>query len=97
MSDVNAGVDLSCIKTIVAFGVCLRGYWCHHGAACDVDYCDLTQDSYTDGGPLPPPVITPPNAEAGGRATDGRIWIEDVADDIGATLMDYAVRARTGR
>ncbi|KAH9934464.1 uncharacterized protein BXZ73DRAFT_76952 [Epithele typhae] len=52
-------------------------------------------DSYTDGGredggPLPPPVITPPNPEAGGRATDGRVWVEHLAIDINATLMDYA-------
>lgn len=55
------------------------------------------QDSYTDGGrqdggPLPPPVVVPPDAEAGGRSTDGRVWIEELADDVGATLMDYAVR-----
>ncbi|EGN93505.1 carbohydrate esterase family 16 protein [Serpula lacrymans var. lacrymans S7.3] len=53
-------------------------------------------DSYTDGGrhdggPLAPPVIIPPNAQAGGRSTNGRVWIEDIADDIGATLMDYAI------
>ncbi|TFK82714.1 carbohydrate esterase family 16 protein [Polyporus arcularius HHB13444] len=72
VSDVNAGIDLTRIKTIVAFG-----------------------DSYTDGGrqdggPLPAPVITPPDAEAGGRSTDGKVWVEDIADDIGATIMDYA-------
>ncbi|KAI0703893.1 hypothetical protein C8T65DRAFT_654550 [Cerioporus squamosus] len=71
-SDVNAGIDLKRVKTIVAFG-----------------------DSYTDGGrddggPLAPPVVVPPDAEAGGRSTDGKVWIENVADDIGATLMDYA-------
>ena len=101
VSDVNAGVRLSRIKTIVAFGVRLREY-CHHGAACGADYCDLSQDSYTDGGrqdggPLPPPVITPPDAEAGGRSTDGKVWVEDIADDIGATIMDYAVRVSLGR
>ncbi|OSC99273.1 carbohydrate esterase family 16 protein [Trametes coccinea BRFM310] len=72
VSDVNAGVDLKRIKTIVAFG-----------------------DSYTDGGrddggPLAPPVVVPPDAEAGGRSTDGKVWVEDIADDIGATLKDYA-------
>ncbi|KAI8996637.1 hypothetical protein BD414DRAFT_409262 [Trametes punicea] len=72
VSDVNAGIDLARIKTIVAFG-----------------------DSYTDGGrddggPLAPPVVVPPDAEAGGRSTDGRVWVEDIADDIGATLKDYA-------
>ena len=59
------------------------------------------QDSYTDGGgkrdgtPLAPPIIIPPNAQAGGRSTNGKLWIENVADDIGATLMDYAVHFRT--
>ncbi|KAI0752416.1 hypothetical protein C8Q80DRAFT_1097312 [Daedaleopsis nitida] len=72
VADVNAGVSLKKIKTIVAFG-----------------------DSYTDGGrqdggPLLPPVVVPPDAEAGGRSTDGKVWVEDLADDIGATLMDYA-------
>ncbi|CDO76317.1 Carbohydrate Esterase Family 16 protein [Trametes cinnabarina] len=72
VSDVNAGIDIKRIKTIVAFG-----------------------DSYTDGGrddggPLAPPVVVPPDAEAGGRSTDGKVWIEDIAEDIGATLKDYA-------
>jgi len=72
-SDVNAGLNLSTIKTIVSFG-----------------------DSYTDGGgkrngsPLAPAVIIPPNAQAGGRSTNGKLWIENIASDIGATLMDYA-------
>lgn len=44
-----------------------------------------------DGSPLDPPVLIYPSAFAGGRSTDGPIWIECVADDIGATFMDYAV------
>ncbi|EIM80618.1 uncharacterized protein STEHIDRAFT_162400 [Stereum hirsutum FP-91666 SS1] len=52
-------------------------------------------DSYTDGGkhdgsPLDPPVLIPPSAFAGGRSTDGPVWIEYIADDIGAKFMDYA-------
>ncbi|KAI3608190.1 thermolabile hemolysin [Moniliophthora roreri] len=53
-------------------------------------------DSFTDGGkddgsPLDPPVIIPPNHKAGGRSTNGPVWVEGVADDMGnATLMDYA-------
>ncbi|KAI0752437.1 hypothetical protein C8Q80DRAFT_1145938 [Daedaleopsis nitida] len=52
-------------------------------------------DSYTDGGrqdggPLPPAVVIPPDAEAGGRSTDGKTWVEGLADDAGATIMDYA-------
>jgi len=72
-SDVNAGIDLKSIKTIVSFG-----------------------DSYTDGGkhdgsPLLPPIVIPPNPEAGGRSTNGPVWIEDIANDLNATIMDYAV------
>ena len=37
-------------------------------------------------------MINPPDPFAGGRSTDGTIWIENIANDIGATLMDYAVR-----
>ncbi|KAJ7192091.1 carbohydrate esterase family 16 protein [Mycena pura] len=53
-------------------------------------------DSYTfggrsDGGPLPPAVLTGTNPRAGGRVTDGPVWAEDVASDLGATIKDYAV------
>lgn len=52
-------------------------------------------DSYTDGGkqdgsPLAPAVIIPPSVLAGGRSTNGLTWVENVANDIGATLKDYA-------
>ncbi|KAF8548676.1 hypothetical protein OG21DRAFT_1470985 [Imleria badia] len=72
VSDVNAGVDLTNINTIVSFG-----------------------DSYTDGGrhdggPLAPAVVNPPNPFAGGRSTNGKLWVENIADRINATLMDYA-------
>jgi hypothetical protein len=54
-------------------------------------------DSYTSGGyangsTLPPPVLIPPNPQAGGRVTDGRVWIEDISVDTRAVFMDYAVR-----
>ncbi|KIJ64846.1 carbohydrate esterase family 16 protein [Hydnomerulius pinastri MD-312] len=72
VSDVNAGLDLAQIKTIVSFG-----------------------DSYTDGGrhdggPLSPAVVIPPSPFAGGRSTNGKLWVENIADGIGAKLMDYA-------
>ncbi|KAF8994730.1 carbohydrate esterase family 16 protein [Cyathus striatus] len=72
VSDVNAGIDVKRIKTIVSFG-----------------------DSYTDGGrddggPLAPPVLVPPNPQAGGRSTNGFTWIEHIANDMDATLKDYA-------
>lgn len=52
-------------------------------------------DSYTDGGksdgsPLDPPILIPPSPLAGGRSTNGLTWIEDVANDVKATIMDYA-------
>ncbi|KAJ7027729.1 carbohydrate esterase family 16 protein [Mycena alexandri] len=53
-------------------------------------------DSYTsggrsDGGPLPAAVLVGTSPRAGGRVTDGPIWAEDVASDLGATIKDYAV------
>ncbi|EJD49110.1 hypothetical protein AURDEDRAFT_143931 [Auricularia subglabra TFB-10046 SS5] len=55
-------------------------------------------DSYTaggnaDGGPLLPPVLTGTSPKAGGRTTNGRVWNENVARDIGALYMDYAGNA----
>jgi len=52
-------------------------------------------DSYTDGGirngsALLPPVLIPPSTFAGGRTTNGPVWAEDLANDVGARLMDYA-------
>ncbi|KAJ7760159.1 carbohydrate esterase family 16 protein, partial [Mycena olivaceomarginata] len=53
-------------------------------------------DSYTfggknDGGPLPPAVLIGTNPRAGNRATDGPVWAEDLASDLGATIKDYAI------
>jgi len=72
VSDVNAGLNLANVRTIVTFG-----------------------DSYTDGGrhdggPLSPAVVVPPSPFAGGRSTNGKLWVEHIADSINATLMDYA-------
>ncbi|KAH0831406.1 carbohydrate esterase family 16 protein [Lanmaoa asiatica] len=72
VSDVNAGLNLANINTIVSFG-----------------------DSFTDGGrhdgePLSPAVVIPPNPFAGDRSTNGKLWVEYIADSINATLMDYA-------
>jgi len=52
-------------------------------------------DSYTDGGthdgsPLKPAVVIPPNPQAGGRASDGPVWAEDIVNDTKAILKDYA-------
>ncbi|CAE6477649.1 unnamed protein product [Rhizoctonia solani] len=53
-------------------------------------------DSYTaggvrDGSKLAPAVLKPPSPKAGGRTTNGPVWIENIANDIGARFMDYAV------
>ncbi|KAG6331802.1 hypothetical protein ID866_7287, partial [Astraeus odoratus] len=52
-------------------------------------------DSYTDGGRhdgehLAPAVMIPPDPFAGGRSTNGKVWVEYLADEVGADLMDYA-------
>ncbi|KAG5644149.1 hypothetical protein DXG03_009044 [Asterophora parasitica] len=52
-------------------------------------------DAYSDGGvqngsPLKPAVVTPPSPLAGGRSSDGPIWLENLAVTAGATLKDYA-------
>ncbi|XP_006458930.1 hypothetical protein AGABI2DRAFT_115896 [Agaricus bisporus var. bisporus H97] len=51
--------------------------------------------SYTDGGksdgsPLDPPILVFPNPLAGGRSTNGLTWVENVANDLNATIKDYA-------
>ena len=97
-SDVNTGIHLPRIKTIVAFGVSSScpssAFLWEHQYLMRIF---LLQDSYTDGGrddggPLAPPIVVPPDAEAGGRSTNGPVWVEDLAAPYNATLMDYAVR-----
>ncbi|KAJ7183814.1 carbohydrate esterase family 16 protein [Mycena filopes] len=53
-------------------------------------------DSYTsggrsDGGPLPAAVLVGTGPRAGGRVTDGPVWAEGVASDLGLTIKDYAI------
>ncbi|KAJ7444342.1 carbohydrate esterase family 16 protein [Mycena latifolia] len=53
-------------------------------------------DSYTsggrsNGGTLPAAVLNGTSPRAGGRVTDGPVWAEGVASDLGATIKDYAV------
>ncbi|EIN14243.1 hypothetical protein PUNSTDRAFT_41511 [Punctularia strigosozonata HHB-11173 SS5] len=53
-------------------------------------------DSFTDAGvhngsAPAPAVLVPPNPKAGGRMTNGPVWAEYLASDIGATLFPYAV------
>ncbi|KAF5345346.1 hypothetical protein D9758_008462 [Tetrapyrgos nigripes] len=53
-------------------------------------------DSYTSGGvadgsALAPADIVPPNPSAGGRISNGKLWVENLANVAGATLHDYAI------
>ncbi|KAK0505402.1 carbohydrate esterase family 16 protein [Armillaria luteobubalina] len=55
-------------------------------------------DGYTDGGKedgstLAAAVQDLPNPKAGGRLSNGPVWVENLATDINATLKDYAVTA----
>ncbi|KAK0225279.1 hypothetical protein IW262DRAFT_1354511 [Armillaria fumosa] len=55
-------------------------------------------DGYTDGGKedgsaLAAAVQDLPNPKAGGRLSNGPLWVENLASDINATLKDYAVTA----
>lgn len=40
---------------------------------------------------MDPPVLVPPDVLAGGRSTNGLVWMEHLANDVGATIKDYAV------
>ncbi|KAK0194805.1 carbohydrate esterase family 16 protein [Armillaria mellea] len=55
-------------------------------------------DGYTDGGKEDGSTLTAavqdlPNPKAGGRMSNGPLWVENLASDINATLKDYAVTA----
>ncbi|SJL18739.1 uncharacterized protein ARMOST_22339 [Armillaria ostoyae] len=55
-------------------------------------------DGYTDGGKedgstLDAAVQDLPDPKAGGRLSNGPLWVENLASDINATLKDYAVTA----
>ncbi|KAG7442569.1 uncharacterized protein BT62DRAFT_935864 [Guyanagaster necrorhizus] len=55
-------------------------------------------DGYTDGGiengsTLEAAVQVLPDPKAGGRMSNGPVWVENLASDINATLKDYAVTA----
>lgn len=81
---------LSSYKNVVSFGV--SGLVYNHYAWS----LTLAQDSFTDvgvhnGGTPAPAVVSPPNPLAGGRMSNGPVWIEYLASDIGAKLYPYAV------
>lgn len=53
-------------------------------------------DSYTSGGTfngsvLAPAVLSPPDPNAGGRISNGPLWVENLASVANATLQDWAV------
>lgn len=53
-----------------------------------------TTDGVRNGSKPAPPIVIPPNPKAGGRTTNGLTWIENIADDYGSHLMDYAVSVK---
>ena len=95
-ADVNSGLlPLTSYTTLVCFGVSVYAF----PLLMVFNNKNLEQDSYTDGGirtggPLLPAVVIPPNPKAGGRATNGPVWAEDIVNDTSAVLKDYAVSFR---
>ena len=89
-TDVNAGIDPLSSRRFIYLEYVL-------GEANLLKWLRSSfQDSFTDGSksdglPLDPAIIYPPNPEAGGRSTNGLTWVENLANDIGANIMDYAV------
>ncbi|KAF8064418.1 hypothetical protein FPV67DRAFT_1504971 [Lyophyllum atratum] len=76
-AEINTGINLSATRTIVAFG----DSWTSNGA----------------NGTVPvPPIMWPPSPSAGSRvtsnrrATNGFVWVEDLANSLGAKLLNYA-------
>ncbi|KAJ1306001.1 hypothetical protein OPQ81_010716 [Rhizoctonia solani] len=51
----------------------------------------FTSDGKFDGSEPEPPVPTGTSPRYGGRFANGYVWIENLANDAGAHLMDYAV------
>ncbi|KAG6889335.1 hypothetical protein C0995_001742 [Termitomyces sp. Mi166 len=56
-----------------------------------VAFGDQYSDNGVQNGSTPaPPVLTPPNPDAGGRPSNGPVWTEVLARNVGATLKGYA-------
>ncbi|KAF8882870.1 hypothetical protein BD779DRAFT_1749815 [Infundibulicybe gibba] len=76
-TELNAGININAIRTIVAFG----DSWTSNGANGSVPV---------------PPILWPPSPSAGSRLTENRrasngfIWVEDMANSLSAKLLDYA-------
>ncbi|KAJ7069717.1 hypothetical protein C8F01DRAFT_524818 [Mycena amicta] len=79
-TEANTGVNLNATKTIVAFG----DSWTSNGSNGTIPFA---------------PVVFPPNPSAGARlgnnfrarASNSYVWVEDLANTLGAKLIDYAV------
>ncbi|KAJ3992111.1 hypothetical protein F5050DRAFT_1790582 [Lentinula boryana] len=76
-TEINMGIQLGPTRTIVAFG----DSWTSNGA----------------NGTVPvPPILWPPSPSAGAqftenrRASNGFIWVEDMANELSAKLLNYA-------
>ncbi|KAF7298954.1 Carbohydrate esterase family 16 protein [Mycena indigotica] len=79
-TEVNTGVKLNATKTIVAFG----DSWTSNGSNGTIPFA---------------PMVFPPNPSAGARfgnnfrarASNSYVWVENLANTLGAKLIDYAV------
>ncbi|KAJ6508756.1 hypothetical protein C8R45DRAFT_968596 [Mycena sanguinolenta] len=79
-TEANSGVTLNATKTIVAFG----DSWTSNGSNGTIPFA---------------PIVFPPNPSAGARlgnnfrarASNGYVWVEDLANTLGAKLINYAV------
>ncbi|KAJ7044156.1 hypothetical protein C8F04DRAFT_1071831 [Mycena alexandri] len=79
-TEANTGVTLNATKTIVAFG----DSWTSNGSNGTIPFA---------------PIVFPPNPSAGARlgnnfrarASNGYVWVEDLANTVGAKLIDYSV------
>ncbi|KAJ7672737.1 hypothetical protein B0H17DRAFT_1083807 [Mycena rosella] len=79
-TEVNTGVNLNATKTIIALG----DSWTSNGSNGTIPFA---------------PIVFPPNPSAGARAgnnfraraSNGYVWVEDLANTLGAKLIDYSV------
>ncbi|KAJ6477409.1 hypothetical protein C8R47DRAFT_650298 [Mycena vitilis] len=79
-TEANTGVNLNATKTVVAFG----DSWTSNGSNGTVPFA---------------PIVFPPNPSAGARlgnnfrarASNGYVWVEDLANTLGAKLINYSV------
>ncbi|KAJ7675795.1 hypothetical protein DFH06DRAFT_1170553 [Mycena polygramma] len=79
-TEANTGVNLNATKTIVAFG----DSWTSNGSNGTIPFA---------------PIVFPPNPSAGARlgnnfrarASNGYVWVEDLANTLGAKIINYSV------